>query len=218
MARLHRTTADAAQCLRRGGILIFPTETFYALGCLASNAAAVDRIYRVKRRNPTQPLPLLAADKRQAAQAACLESAPRALLKRFWPGPLTVLLPANPSLPPPLVDSKGRTALRISPHGLATELARLAGGPLTASSANLHGCRPVCRFRDMDEELLYELDKHGAEAGLFEGDTPPAGGLPSTLVEPLASTEQGKICLRLVRAGAVSAEDLEDAGFCVHFA
>ncbi|MDR1658794.1 MAG: threonylcarbamoyl-AMP synthase [Desulfovibrio sp.] len=218
MARLHHAIADAAQCLRRGGVLIFPTETFYALGCLASNAAAVDRIYRLKSRSPAQPLPLLAADRSQAALAARLESAPQALLERFWPGPLSVLLPARPSLPQPLVNNKGRTAVRISPHRQAAELARLAGGPLTASSANLHGRRPVCRFQDIDEELIRELDKYGAEAGLFEGDTQPDGGLPSTLVEPLALTERGKTCLRLVRAGAVSAEDLEDAGFRVHFA
>ncbi|MDR1660167.1 MAG: L-threonylcarbamoyladenylate synthase [Desulfovibrio sp.] len=218
MARLHHTTADAAQCLRRGGVLIFPTETFYALGCLASNAAAVARVYRLKRRSPAQPLPLLAADRRQAAQAARLESAPQALLERFWPGPLSVLLPARSSLPPSLVNDKGRTAVRISPHRQAAELAHLAGGILTASSANLHGRRPVCRFQDMDEELIRELDIHGAETGLFEGDTPPAGGLPSTLVEPLALTERAKTCLRLVRAGAVSAEELEAAGFCVQFA
>ncbi|MDR2744660.1 MAG: L-threonylcarbamoyladenylate synthase [Desulfovibrio sp.] len=218
MARLHHTIADAAQCLRRGGILIFPTETFYALGCLASNAAAVDRIYRLKRRGATQPLPLLAADRKQAAQAARLESAPQDLLNLFWPGSLTVLLPAHPSLPPSLVNSKGKTAVRISPHRAATEMARLAGGPLTASSANLHGRRPACRFRDIDGELIHELDRHSAEAGLFEGDVPPAGGLPSTLVEPLASAEQGRICLCLVRPGAVSAEDLERAGFCVHSA
>jgi L-threonylcarbamoyladenylate synthase len=218
MARLHHTIADAAQCLRRGGVLIFPTETFYALGCLASDAAAVDRIYRLKKRNPAQPLPLLAADGKQAAQAARLESAPQVLLKRFWPGPLTVLLPAHPSLPPSLVNGRGRTAVRISPHRAATELARLAGGPLTASSANLHGCQPVCRFRDIDEELIHELDKHSPEAGLFEGDVPPAGGLPSTLVEPLAPAERGRIRLRLVRAGAISAEDLERAGFCVQSA
>jgi L-threonylcarbamoyladenylate synthase len=215
MARLHTTVADAAQCLRLGGVLIFPTETFYALGCLAADAEAVNRIFRVKKRALTQPLPLLAADRRQAGQAACLENAPQDLFKRFWPGPLSVLLPARPALPPSLVNSEGKTAVRISPHGQATELARLAGGPLTASSANLHGLQPVCRFRDIDGELLRELDRQGAETGLFEGDTPPAGGLPSTLVEPLAPTEQGKARLRLVRAGAVNIRELEAAGFCV---
>ncbi|MDR3358200.1 MAG: L-threonylcarbamoyladenylate synthase [Desulfovibrio sp.] len=218
MTRLHHTIAAAAQCLRRGGILIFPTETFYALGCLAFDAAAVDRIYRIKRRDLTRPLPLLAADRKQAAQAARLESAPQELLERFWPGSLTVLLPAHPDLPPPLVNSKGKTAVRISPHRTAAELARLAGGPLTASSANPHGSRPVCRLRDIDGNLMRELDRHSAEAGLLEGDAPPAGGLPSTLVEPLASAERGEICLSLVRPGAVSAEDLERAGFCVRFA
>jgi L-threonylcarbamoyladenylate synthase len=211
MTRLHSTTAEAAQCLLRGGALIFPTETFYALGCLATDAAAVVRIYQIKNRESTQPLPLLAADREQAARAARLEAAPKELLERFWPGPLTVLLPAMPALPAPLVNDRGQTAIRISAHEQACELARLAGGPLTASSANLHGRLPVNRLQNLDVELIQSLNRQNVDTGLFEGDIPPAGTLPSTLVEPMGSND--KRDLRLLRIGAVSADDLEAAGF-----
>jgi len=177
-----------------------------------------------------QPLPLLAANKEQAAQAAYLEIVPQGLFEQFWPGPLTVLLPALPALPAPLVNNEGKAAVRVSPYRQAAELARLAGGVLTASSANQHGRPPACRLLDIDPQLLLALEQdeqdeqnergeqNGGEAGVFEGDIAPAGGLPSTLVEPLLSTEQGKPCLRLVRAGAVSVEVIESAGFRVRFA
>ncbi|MDR2574254.1 MAG: L-threonylcarbamoyladenylate synthase [Desulfovibrio sp.] len=217
MPQLHHTLADAARCLSRGGALIFPTETFYALGCLASDAAAVARIYHIKGREAALPLPLLAADREQAAWAACLEAVPQGLFDRFWPGPLTVLLPARPSLPAALVNSQGKTAVRVSSHRQAAELARLAGGPLTASSANPHGRPAVHQFRNIEAALLRTLDEHSLDAGLFKGE-PPTGGLPSTLVEPLETMSRNRPLLRLVRAGAVSTGALEAAGFCVRLA
>lgn len=99
--------SDAALCLRRGGLLIFPTETFYGLGCLAVHATAVARVYQLKRRPVHRPLPLLAADAAQAAEVVHLEAAPPELLARFWPGPLTLLLPARKHLAAPLINAQG---------------------------------------------------------------------------------------------------------------
>lgn len=96
--------------------MIFPTETFYGLGCLAADAAAVGRIYQLKRRPVQRPLPLLAADAAQAGNVVRLEAAPPELVARFWPGPLTLLLPARPGLPEPLLSAGGKAAVRVSPH------------------------------------------------------------------------------------------------------
>lgn len=216
--------AAAARCLRRGGVVIFPTETFYGLGCLAARAQAVARIYQLKRRPVQQPLPLLAADADQAGAVVCLEAAPSHLTERFWPGPLSLLLPARPGLPASLVSAgdgegatAGKAALRVSPHPLAARLARLAGGALTASSANLSGRAPARRLEELDRELLAALAALGDLGGLLPAASQaeqPRGGAPSTLVEPLPSGRDGRPRLRLLRAGAVNAQTLEQAG-CV---
>ncbi|MDR1777891.1 MAG: L-threonylcarbamoyladenylate synthase [Desulfovibrio sp.] len=212
---LNRAVAEAARCLNGGGLLVFPTETFYALGCRCLDAAAVEAVYRVKGRDRGQPLPLLAADRKQAAAFARLEAAPERLYRQFWPGPLTVLLPALPVLPELLVNAAGLVAVRVSPHSEASLLARLAGCPLTASSANLHGRPPASRLQSLDCLLARALEASGARHGVFEGALPPSGGLPSTLVEPLAATGQGGKALRLLREGAISVQALEAAGFRV---
>ena len=85
--------AQAARFLRAGGVLIFPTETFYGMGCLAAHAEAVARVYQLKCRPVHKPLPLLAAHAAQVDDVAELAAMPKGLAA-FWPGPLTVLLPA----------------------------------------------------------------------------------------------------------------------------
>lgn len=219
--------AAAARCLRCGGVVIFPTETFYGLGCLAADAAAVARVYQLKRRPVQRPLPLLAADADQAGAVVWLDAAPPGLTARFWPGPLSLLLPARPGLPAPLVRSgaggadraAGKAALRVSPHPLAARLARLAGGALTASSANLSGRAPACCLEDLDPELLAALAELGDLGGLLPAVSEaeqPSGGAPSTLAEPLPPDGDGRPRLRLLRVGAVSVRDLAEAGFvCV---
>lgn len=209
---------EAAACLRNGRVLIFPTETFYGLGCLATDAAAVNAVYQLKRRPVHKPLLLLAADVEQVRAVADLAAMPKALAF-FWPGPLTVLLPAKDSLPPALVNERGQVAVRVTSHPVAAALAREAGGPVTASSANLNGEPPVCEVEKLASGLLEALKNRGQVPCVFTGDPRPQGGLPSTLVEPLAdaggAAEVRTQRLRIIRAGAVSQKILEYAGFIV---
>ena len=221
---------DAAHWLRRGGALVFPTETFYGLGCLATEAEAVARVYQVKRRPVHKPLPLLAANEAQVDSVVDLAALPQGL-RPFWPGPLTVLLPARPCLPALLVNDRGLAAVRVTPHPLAAQLALRSGGALTASSANLSGGAAARKPEDIDPALLEALLEmsRGLVAGaaalgepvpeqelpavpVLLGGPMPAGGNPSTVVEPLA-VHGGVGTLRLVRAGAVSVAALEAAGF-----
>lgn len=210
---------EAARCLAAGGIVIFPTETLYAIGCRADKPDACARLCALKGRPAGSPLPLLAADTAQAARAVRLEAAPLPLLRRFWPGPLSLLLPALPELAPQVRNGAGRAALRVTPHPLAARLAALAGGALTASSANFSGGTPAARAVELDTALLAALAgsgdaPNGCCAGLLAARAPeeePRGGLPSTLALPLSCPEGPR--LRLLRQGAVSAEALVAAGF-----
>lgn len=215
---LHRLNLqEAAACLAVGGIVIFPTETFYAIGCRADKSQACARIFALKGRPPHSPLPLLAADMDQAARSVQLNTAPRQLLERFWPGALSLLLPVQPGLSCQVCNGAGLASLRISPHPLAARLARLADGALTASSANFSGQTPAAHAKDLDECLLAELARKSDSScpcGLVLAQSPdeePAGGLPSTLAQPLATATGFR--LRILREGAISAQALKDAGF-----
>lgn len=234
---------EAARCLEAGGIVLFPTETLYALGCRADKPEACARLCALKRRPQGSPLPLLAADTAQAALAVQLEAAPPALTETFWPGPLSLLLPGRPHIAPQARNAAGLAALRVTPHPLAARLARLAGGALTASSANFSGHAPASRLADVDAALLDALGRlargdgsAGAcraetlRAGMLPARTPlagilaasadaePAGGPPSTLVQPLwrqAGATPGRVPLRLLREGAIPAAALVAAGFAL---
>lgn len=141
-------------------------------------------------------MPLLAANAAQVEDIARLEAAPRELIARFWPGPLTLLLPVRDAccaqiearrLPAPLINAAGKVAIRVTPHPLAARLARLAGGRAHGQRANLSGRDPVCDPKNLDSELLAALADLGDLGGLLLAgrEAEPAGGAPSTLVEPL---------------------------------
>ena len=207
---------EAARCLAAGGIVIYPTETLYAIGCRADKAEACARICALKGRPGDSPLPLLAADIPQAGRAVRLDGAPRRLLDAFWPGPLSLLLPALPAVAPRARDARGLSALRVTPHPLGSRLAALAGFALTASSANFRGAAPAARATDLDPALMAALARAGSDNGLLQAENAaeePGGGAPSTLARACAGP--GGPFLRLLRRGAVSAGDLAAAGFRV---
>ncbi len=160
----------------------------------------VDRIYRIKGRDSGKALPLIASDLMAARNAVSFwpETAER-LAAAFWPGPLTLLLPAAPSISPALHAGTGRIALRISSHPLARTLAEQAGGLLIATSANRSG-EPACRrVADVPPALAALVDV------VIDGGNLP-GGLPSTIV---AVTSSG---IELVRSGCISFEDVLGVG------
>lgn len=199
MEREHaERVLEAAAALRRGGLVVYPTETFYALGALATDPAAVERLARAKGRPDGKPLPLLAADRAAVEAVAVLEGPAALLAAAHWPGPLTLVLPARPGLPAAVTAGTGTVGVRVPGSALARALARAAGGPLVATSANPSGGPPPVRLEELAPELRGRLD-----AVLDDGPAP--GGLPSTVV----AIDGG--ALRLLRAGAVPLEALERA-------
>lgn len=189
------TLEAAAAALRAGGVVIYPTETFYGLAARADSAPGVAKIARLKGRAPGKALPLIAADLAQAEEIVLhWPGVARRLAQRFWPGPLTLVLPAVPGLAPG-VASMDEVGVRVPGHALAQKLAAAAGFPIAATSANLAGGPEVADPALLDPTLLA-----GADAVLLAGPTP--GGLPSTVVRV---TDAGLV---LLRAGAVSFEQV----------
>jgi L-threonylcarbamoyladenylate synthase len=196
---------QAAKVLRRGGVVVYPTETLYGLGALAKRREAVARLAGIKGRRPEKPLPLILGG---MDQLGLVSEDPGedvlALGRAFWPGPLSVLMRSTPDFSVLVRDGERLSSVRVSSHPTAARLSRLAGGPLVATSANFAGGPAAARPEELSPRLLEQAD-----AALL--DEPWAGGgPPSTVVRVVAPGE-----VAIIRAGAVEEEALRQAGFRV---
>ena len=133
----------AAAVILSGGIAAIPTETSYGLAVDPFNDASLERLFEIKRRPAAKPILVLIDEVDRLAQLVREIPDPFApLMQRFWPGPLTLIFPAQPNLPKLLTAETGTIGIRISSHPAAAEICRRAGGMITATSANLSGELP----------------------------------------------------------------------------
>ncbi|MBI4011375.1 MAG: threonylcarbamoyl-AMP synthase [Candidatus Rokubacteria bacterium] len=183
--------AVAARVLQEGGLVAFPTETFYGLGADALDPVAVARVFGAKGRPADKPLLVLVDSMAMAARVTTeIPARARRLAARYWPGPLTLILRARSHVPPALTAGTATIGLRIPAHPVALALVRAAGVPVTAPSANPHGV-PAPRTA---AEVLAGLDDR---VDLVLDGGPTRGGPPSTLLDLTGPAP------RLVRPGAV---------------
>ncbi len=179
--------AEAAATLLAGGLVIYPTDTLYALGCRAADGAAARRVRDAKGRDDGKPLPLIAADTAQVEDLALLSHVARRIASALWPGPVTLVLPARPGVPAEVTSGGTTVAVRVPALELARRLCA-AAGPLVSTSANRSGnpAPATC------EEAVREV----GESAALALDGGPGGGPPSTNVD-VTDVEP-----RLVRLGA----------------
>jgi L-threonylcarbamoyladenylate synthase len=188
--------AESRRLLAAGGILALPTETFYALAVDPYQPAALKRLFALKGRAEEKPVLLLVADVEMVRQVA--QEAPEIALRlmaRFWPGPLTLILPAKGELPGLVTGGTGTVGVRQPRQAVVCRLLAALGMPLTGTSANRAGGEPLT----LAEEVAREF---GPEVDLILDAGPCPGGLPSTIVDVTVSPP------RLVRPGAISNEEL----------
>lgn len=178
---------------------MFPTETLYGLGADALNFSAVEKVYQLKGREPNNPIPVL-IDGPEMLQMLAADVPPLAeeSIARFWPGPLTIVLPARKDIPQPLVNLRGGVGVRLSSQPIATALVRALGRPLTATSANPSGKEPA---RTVDEAKNYFS---GQVEIVIDGGT-LTSRTGSTVVEIVGDR------LKIIRAGEISRAQLETA-------
>jgi L-threonylcarbamoyladenylate synthase len=188
---------EAARVLRAGGLVAFPTETVYGLGANALDASAVARIFAAKGRPANNPLIVHVAEAGEARQvAADWPDAATLLAERFWPGPLTLVLPKR-DIVPDVVTAHGPTvAVRVPAHPVAQALLRAAGVPVAAPSAN----RSTELSPTRAEHVLRGLDGH---INVLLDGGPTAGGIESTVLDLTASPP------RLLRPGLIGVAELE---------
>jgi L-threonylcarbamoyladenylate synthase len=190
--------AEAAAVLTQGGLVAFPTETFYGLGASALDEAAAEKVFRVKGRPPDKPLLVLVGSLAMAGGLVAEWPALAArLAARYWPGPLTLVLRARPTVPSVLTAGTGTLGVRLSGHPVARALVMAAGVPITAPSANPHGAPPPRTAAEVVRGL-------GAGIALVLDAGATAGGPPSTVLDVTSSPP------RVLRPGAIdlAPEDL----------
>jgi len=187
----------AARIAERGGLIVYPTETVYGLGCDPFNVEAVKRILKVKdHRN--KPLPILAASLVDADKVAFVSQKGRRLAGKFWPGALTLVFPKKPALPDVVTFGWDSVGLRIPDNDVALHLIRLSGGLLIGSSANRTEEEPPRSVQEISVEL-----KEMVDVVLDGGAT--AKGRPSTVAD--LTSEKPKI----LREGPISLKEILDA-------
>ena len=195
-----RITVDAAQplgaqlgpavkAIRRGQVVAYPTDTLYGLAVDPRSDAALDALYALKGRGAERRVALIAASLVQAGEVAEIAGVARRLAERFWPGPLTLVVPARGGLASRSVSAEGLVGIRVPDHHVARALADACGYALTATSANVSGSAGL----SLPDEVASALP----DVAVLLDAGPCPGGPPSTLIEATAPD------VRLLREGAL---------------
>ena len=184
---------EAGEVIRGGGVIAFPTETFYGLGVDPFNVPAVQRLYDLKGRSLQMSPILVLIRARHELQALVSEIAPSAerLMQACWPGPLTLVFRAAEAVPSVLTAETGTIGVRLSAYPDVQRVLEVIGGPLTGTSANRTGQPPTTTADEVERAF-------GTEVDLVVNGGPTPGGLPSTVVDTTVRPP------RLIREGCVS--------------
>jgi len=187
----------AADAIRRGELVVFPTETVYGLAADALNEAAVALVFEAKGREETRALPVQIAGVEQLSRVASgIPQGALALAERFWPGPLTLVLPKSDAVPDAVTGGGGTIGVRVPDHPVALALLRELGTPIVATSANVSGRSAPrsagCAIRGFGNLVSIVLDAGECRIGV-----------PSTVVDMTVTPP------RIVREGAIGREEIE---------
>lgn len=183
----------AVSILNQGGIVIFPTDTAFGVGCRIDDEKAVERLFEIRKRPSTQATPVLVDTVKMAQEY--FEPIPQEvvdkLIEPYWPGALTIVLPCRVEKVPSLVRGGGTTlGVRIPNHPIARAIIRGVGKPLLGPSANFHGNPTPYHFSDLDQELIKLVDF------VVSGDC--------TVCEPSTVIDCSRKSWKIIRKGAIS--------------
>jgi tRNA threonylcarbamoyl adenosine modification protein (Sua5/YciO/YrdC/YwlC family) len=189
----------AAEQIRSGQVLGMPTDTFYGLAADPFNLRAVDRVYDIKSRSRHKPLSLLIESVDQAEELARLPEEFHALARKFWPGPLTIIVRAASRLPLKVTANTGNVALRIPSSKIPLAVVQAAGIPITATSANLSGASECTTAEAVRDQLQDRISI------IVDGGTSPRE-VASTIVD--LTDEEAR--WRIMREGAIPAQEISE--------
>ncbi len=185
--------AKASRVIKSGGVVVVATETFYAIAADPFNPLAVKKVFHIKERSGSKPLPLIASDINAVARHIC-EPHPRllSLINRFWPGSVTIVVAMDLPMASGIKNVEGKVAVRVPPDCPSRRVAALAGGWITATSANVSGDPPPDTMAAVSHHISTRVD-------MMWDTGPTPGGQPSTIIEVVSTSEY-----RILRDGAVA--------------
>jgi L-threonylcarbamoyladenylate synthase len=190
---------EALRALRRGEVIVYPTETLYGLGADATDEVALGRVLALKVRPDGKPISVLIARREMLEQIVSgVTARAERLIERFWPGPLTLIFTARPGIPEAVTAGTGTVGVRVSSHPIAAALVSEFGRPLTATSANPAGAPPALA---LDRARAY----FGEHAAVYVDGGTLADGPASTVVD--VTDDEA----RVLRDGAIPARAIHAA-------
>ena len=188
---------EAALIIRSGGVVAFPTESFYGLGVSARDEKAIQRLFAIKKREENQPVLLLIPTASPLNRYVIrIPDIASQIMEEFWPGGLTLIFEANPGLPRLLTSGTGKIGLRLSSHPVATALAQAVGAPITGTSANISG-QAACSSAEAVRHSL------GGSVDFILDGGETKGGKGSTVLDITVDPPT------ILREGMVTREQLE---------
>ncbi len=189
--KIERIVRMAAEFVKKGKIIVYPTETCYGLGCDATNEEACEKIFEIKRRKKEKQLPIIVADLKMAKRYAYFSKDALKLAKAFWPGPLTLVLPKKKSIP--TIVAREKVALRVSSCKIACLISKKSNLPIVATSANISGGK--------NPYTIKEVLKQGIKADLIID----AGKLKKVKPSTIFDVERRKV----IREGPIKLKEIE---------
>ncbi len=196
----------AVEIIREGGVVIYPTDTVYGVGCNAFDEHAVERVFEIKQRE-AKPMPVLCSSIEDVSKVGYMDEMLYKLALALWPGAVSIVIRKSPRLPSRVTAGLDKVAVRIPAHLVPLEIIRLAETPIVGTSANISNKPPALRHEEIDKTLLKKSDAliTGGEAYL---------GLSSTVLEVVEGNK-----LRIIREGALQNVELrkrlESIGFTI---
>ena len=183
---MDASLSEVVAALRRGGVVAYPTEAVYGLGCDPQNRVACERLFAIKRRPPSQGVLLIGAELAQLERYIDLSAVPAPAMARAaatWPGPHTWIFPRAPDAPAWLAREQAGIAVRVTAHASAAGLCRAFGGALVSTSANRHGEPPARTSADVAAEFGGEVDAIlNGDVGGLERPTPIRDAISGVIV------------------------------------
>jgi L-threonylcarbamoyladenylate synthase len=190
----EKNIAVASEIVRNGGLVVYPTETVYGLGCAPLNIQAVKRVFQVKGERK-KPFPILASSIEDIEKVAYLSESAKCVAARFWPGPLTMVLCKKPFLPEVVTCNQDSVGVRIPKHDVAIKLIQLSNGLLVGTSANKTGRKPPQTAVEATKQIGEEVDV------VLDGG-PASFGVSSTVVDFTSNKP------KILRKGLISLQEI----------
>ncbi len=193
------TIEEALKVLNNDGIIAYPTETFYGIGCSVYSQRAIERIYEIKQREQSMPLPLIVRDFEQVLEIANIDNklyeSIEEITSNFWPSSLSIKLKAKEHISPRITANTGTIVVRQSPHIVPALLTKMLNAPLISTSANKSGEQAARSAEEFNTNLAIDA--------LLDMPPLPQGGLASTIIEVFPQKK-----IHLLRKGAFDIEKL----------